>query len=124
MRGAGRAAFVAILLMIAGALNLIYGISAVADSHFWVGDTHYLFSSLHTWGWVAIGLGAIQITASLSLFGGNTYGRIVGLIAATLGAIGALSDIGGQHPWWALGVFSICIICIHGLAVLGEPETV
>jgi hypothetical protein len=44
------------------------------------------------------------------------------IIAASLGAIGALLDVGGDHPWWALGVSTICLICIHGLVVLGDPE--
>jgi hypothetical protein len=123
MRGAGSAVFVGILLMIAGILNIAYGIAAVGNSHFYLNDTNYLFSSLHTWGWITIVLGVIQLTASLSLFGGGNYGRVVGIFAATLGAIGALLDIGGAHPWWALGVFAICVICVHGLVVLGEPET-
>ncbi len=122
MRGLGSALFVGTLLMIAGVLNVIYGIAAVANSHFYVAETAYLFSSLHAWGWVAIILGIIQLTASISLFGGGAYGRVIGIVAASLGAIGALLDIGGPHPWWSLGIFAICIICIHGLAVLGEPE--
>jgi hypothetical protein len=122
MRGTGSALFVGILLMIAGVLNIIYGIAAVGDANFWVNNTQFVFSSLHTWGWITIFLGAIQLTASLSLLGGGAYGRVVGLVAATLGALGALLDVGGAHPWWALGVFAICLVCIHGLAVLGEPE--
>jgi hypothetical protein len=124
MRGTGSALFVGILLMIAGVLNIIYGIAAVGDASFWVENTKFVFSSLHTWGWITIILGAIQLTASFSLFGGNTYGRIVGLVAAMLGALGALLDVGGAHPWWALGVFAICLVCIHGLAVMEEPERV
>ena len=124
MRGVGSALFVGILLMIVGILNIIYGIAAVSDSHFYAGDTHYVFSSLHTWGWITIVLGVIELTASLSLFGGGTYGRVVGIAAATLGAIGALMNVGGDHPWWSLGVFAVCIICIHGLAVLGQPKEV
>jgi hypothetical protein len=122
MRGTGSAVFVGVLLMIAGVLNIIYGIAAVGDASFWVEDTKFVFSSLHTWGWITIILGAIQLSASLSLFAGNTYGRVIGIVAATLGAIGALLDIGGTHPWWSIGVFAICVICIHGLFVLGEPE--
>ena len=124
MRGTGSALFVGVLLLVAGTLNLIYGIAAVADSKFYVNDTFYLFSSLHTWGWFTIILGGIQLTASFSLFGGNPYGRVVGLVAASLGAIESLSNVGGAHPWWSLGVFAICVICIHGLIVLGEPEAV
>jgi hypothetical protein len=33
-------------------------------------------------------------------------------------------SIGGAYPFWSLGIFAICLIVIHGLAVLGEPKTV
>jgi hypothetical protein len=124
MRGVGSALFVGILLMIAGILNIIYGIAAVGDANFFVNDTQYVFSSLHTWGWITIILGVIELTAAFSLFAGGTYGRVVGIAAATLGAIGALLNVGGAHPWWSLGVFAICLVCIHGLVVLGEPEEI
>jgi hypothetical protein len=124
MRGVGSALFVGILLMIAGVLNIIYGIAALDNASFFVNDTQYVFSSLHTWGWITIILGVIQLTAAFSLFAGGTYGRVVGLVAASIGAIGALLDIGGAHPWWALGIFAVCVICIHGLVVLGEPKEV
>jgi hypothetical protein len=122
MRGVGSALFVGILLMVAGILNVIYGIAAISNASFWGHDTQFVFSSLHTWGWITALLGGIQLSGSFSLFGGNAYGRIIGILAATLGAIGALLDISGAHPWWALGVFAICLICIHGLVVLGEEE--
>ena len=35
VRGVGRAMFAAILLMIAGTLNIIYGIAAISDAHFY-----------------------------------------------------------------------------------------
>jgi len=124
MRGVGSALFVGILLMVAGVLNIIYGIAAVGDASFYVNDTQFVFSSLHTWGWITIILGVIELTAAFSLFGGGAYGRFVGLFAATLGAIGALLNVGGAHPWWSLGVFAICLVCIHGLVVLGEPQEV
>ena len=124
MRGVGSALFAGILLTVAGTLNIIYGIAAVSDSKFFVNDTQFVFSTLHTWGWITLILGIIELTAAFSLFAGGLWGRLVGIAAATLGAIGALLNVGGAHPWWALGVFAICLIVIHGLAVLGEPERV
>jgi hypothetical protein len=121
VRGAGSAVFVAILLLIAGVLNIIYGIAAIGNANFFDG-TQYAFSTLHTWGWITVILGAIQLTAGFSLLAGGAYGRVVGIVAATIGAVGSLLSIGGVHPFWSLGVFAICLICIHGLVVLGEPE--
>ena len=64
MRGAGGALFAGIVLMVVGVLNIVYGIAAVSDSKFYVEDTHYVFSTLHTWGWIAIILGAIEVADS------------------------------------------------------------
>ena len=114
--------FVAILLLIAGSLNIIYGIAAISGAHFYDDSTRYVFSSLNTWGWITLILGVIQLTAAFSLFGGGAYGRVMGIAAATIGAIGALLSVGGAFPFWSLGVFAICLWVIHGLAVYGEPE--
>ena len=124
MRGAGAALFAGILLMVVGVLNIVYGIAAVSNSKFFVEDTHFVFTTLHTWGWIAIIVGAIEVSASLSLFAGGTYGRVVGIVAAFIGAIEALLNVGGAHPWWSLGIFAVCVWVIYGLTVLGEPETV
>lgn len=123
VRGVGRAMFAAILLMIAGTLNIIYGIAAISDAHFYTSSgTHYVFSSLHTWGWITVILGVIQLTGGFSLIAGNVYGRVIGITAAGLGALGALLSIGGAYPFWSLGVFAICLWVLHGLVVYGEPE--
>jgi hypothetical protein len=122
MRGAGRAVFVAILLLIAGVLNVIYGISALSNTHFFNG-TVYAFSTLHTWGWITILVGVIQLTGGVSLMGGGGYGRVIGIIAATLGALESLLSIGGQHPFWSLGVFAICLWVLYGLVVLDTEES-
>jgi hypothetical protein len=121
MRGLGRAAFVAILLLIAGTLNIIYGIGAIADANFWVGENHFVLGNLHTWGWVTLLIGVIQLFGGFSLLAGGAFGRVIGIVGASLGAIGALLAVGGAYPFWALGVYALCVICIHGLVVYGEP---
>jgi signal transduction histidine kinase len=122
MRGSGRAAFVAALLLIVGTLNIIYGIGSVGDATALVGDQRLVFTNLHTYGWVLIILGVIQLTAGLSLLGGNTYGRVLGIVAASLGALNALAAIGGRDPWWSLGAFALCIYILHGLIIFGRDE--
>ena len=116
MRGTGRAFFVAFLLLFAGTLNIIYGIAAVSNAHFFAG-TEYPFATLHTWGWISIIIGIIQLTGGISLVGGRAYGRVIGIVAATLSAIESLLSIGGRHPWWALGIFVVSLWVLHGLIV-------
>jgi len=123
MRGTGRAVFVAILLLIAGTLNIIYGFGAIGNARFFTGSTSYVFANLHTWGWITVILGAIQLTAGFSLFAGNAYGRIIGIIGAALGALEALLAVGGNYPFWSLGVFALCLWILHGLVIYGTDES-
>jgi hypothetical protein len=122
MRGAGRATFAAVLLLIAGTLNIIYGIGALDNANIFVNDKRYIFTNLNTMGWVLIVLGVIQLTGGFSLIAGNTYGRVIGIVGASLGAIGALLSIGGSDPWWSLAIFALCIYIIQGILVLGDDE--
>ena len=122
MRGAGRATFAAVLLLIAGTLNIIYGIGALDSANIFANDTRYIFTNLNTMGWVLIVLGLIQLTGGFSLLAGNTYGRVIGIVGASLGAIGALLSVGGANPWWSLGIFALCVYIVHGIVVLGEDE--
>jgi hypothetical protein len=47
---------------------------------------------------------------------------VIGVIAGSLGAIGALLSIGGDHPWWSLRVFVISLWVVHGILVFGRDE--
>ena len=114
--------FAAILLVLVGTINIIYGIGALDDANIFVNDKRYIFTNLNTLGWVLIILGVIQLTGGFSLMAGNTYGRVIGIIGAGLGAIGALLSIGGAYPWWSLGIFLLCIYVLHGIFVFGDDE--
>jgi hypothetical protein len=119
LKGTARALFVAVLLVIAGTLNIVYGIAGVGNAHFFDG-TQYVFASLHTWGWITIIVGIIQLTAGFSLFAGGGYGRLIGIVAASIGALESLLSIGGTHPWWSLAIFALCVYILHGLILFSE----
>ena len=122
MRGAGRVVFVAILLLMVGVLNIIYGIGAISDANFFVNDTRYIFTNLHAMGWVLVIVGVIQLTGGFSLMSGNPYGRVIGIVAGTIGAIDALLSMGGTHPFWSLAIFFLCVWIVYGVVVFGADE--
>ena len=122
MRGTGRATFAGILLLIAGTLNVIYGIGALDSANIFVGDRRFILDDLSTLGWVLVALGVLQFTGGFSLLAGNTYGRVIGIIGGSLGAVGALLSVGGSYPWWSLCVFLLCVFVVHGIVVFGEDE--
>jgi hypothetical protein len=122
MRGAGRVVFAATLLLIVGVLNILYGIGALDSANVFVNDQRFILTNLNTLGWTLIVLGVIQLTGGFSLFAGNTYGRVIGIIAGSLGAIANLLAIGGAYPWWSLALFALCVYIVHGLIVYGDEE--
>ena len=124
MRGAGRAVFAATLLLIVGTLNIIYGIGALDGANVLVDDQRYVLDNLNTMGWVLIALGVIQLIGGLSLLAGNAFGRFIGILGASLGAIGALLSVGGSYPWWSLGIFFLCLYVIHGIFLYGDETAV
>src|SRR6195952_6089636 len=87
VRGEARAMFAAILLLIAGVLNVIYGIAAISNADFFNHQTVYVIFDLGFWGWVTLIIGLVQLTGGYSLFRRGGYGRGIGVIGATIGAI-------------------------------------
>ena len=122
MRGAGRVAFAAVLLIIVGTLNIIYGIGAIDNANIFVNDTRFILTDLSTLGWVLIVVGIFQLTGGFSLAAGKSYGRVIGVAEGSLGAMSALFSIGGAYPWWSLGVFFLSISIVYGILVYGEDE--
>jgi hypothetical protein len=120
MRGTGRATFAAVLLIVVGSLNVIYGIGALGSANIFVNSQRFILTNLNTMGWIMIVLGIIQFTGAFALMQGSTYGRVVAIIGAGLGAISAVLSIGGSNPWWSLAIFALCLYVLHGLFLFGE----
>jgi len=115
--------FAAVFLLMSGVLNIVWGIAAIGNAHFFMRNQHYMFSNLKGWGWITLIIGILEIGAAASLFGGGTFGRIFGIIAAGLAAIAALFEI-PAYPLWSVAIFALCLWIIHGLAIYGRPVEV
>jgi len=114
--------FAAILLTVAGVLNVIWGIAAIGEASFFVADQRYILSGLSTWGWVTLILGVIELIAAFSLISGGGFGRWIGIFAAALAAISALLSI-PAYPFWSLCVFALSLIILYELAKAPERGT-
>jgi hypothetical protein len=115
--------FAGIMIAAVGILNVMYGIAAIGNSSFFVGDARFILSDLNTWGWVMLVLGALQVAAALSIWAGGTYGRWFGIAVATFNSIGALLSI-PAYPFWSLAIFAIDVLVIFGLTVYGGNRRV
>lgn len=111
--------FAAVLLVLTGVLNIIYGLAAIGGSSTYQRHAHFLVGNLDAWGWVALIIGVCQLAAAGSLFQGHKFGRYFGIAVGAVAAINALLDIQAK-PYWSLAVFAVSIWIIHGLATYSE----
>jgi hypothetical protein len=114
----GWVTFASVLLLLSGSLNVIYGIAAIGDSSFFVNDARYVIGNLNTWGWITLIIGLIEVLAAGSLWRGGLFGRILGIVAASISAIAALLSM-PAYPFWSLAVFALSIVIIHEIAAHG-----
>ena len=110
--------FAGAMVMIAGILNIIYGISGISNANWLEANSDYVFSNLKTWGWIVLIVGILQVTAAFSIWVGHEYGRWVGMMSAGLNSIVMLMFI-PAYPFGALAVFALDILVIYGLATYG-----
>jgi hypothetical protein len=117
-KGGGWLAFASIMIVIAGVLNIIWGIAAIGNSKFFTQNATYVLSGLNTWGWIVLVIGVLQLFAAYSIVVGGQYGRWFGIAIAGFNAIAALMSI-PAYPFWALCLFGVDILIIYGLAAYG-----
>ncbi len=80
----GWSAFAAAWLVMAGAFNIVDGATAVHRSGAFTGVV--LFSSVHTWGWIILIVGIVEVVAGWLVFTGSGSGYTIGITVAMIAA--------------------------------------
>jgi len=118
-RGEGWVAFAGIMILLAGVLNVIYGIAAIDGSAFFTDEGRYvIFTDLNTWGWFILIVGVAQLFAAFSIWSGGEFGRVIGMASAGFSALVILFTV-NAYPFAAFMVFIIDLLVIYGLAAYG-----
>lgn len=110
--------FAGTMLLILATLNIIYGIAAISDSSFFVGDAKFVISGLNTWGWVALLIGCAQMLTAFGIWARNALATWAGVAFAALNAIAQLLML-PAYPLLSLALFAIGLMVIYALAVHG-----
>ena len=120
-RGYGLVLFAAILLAVIGCFNLIYGIAAIANSHVFVANAHYVFGNLRTWGWITLVIAVLQLLAAAGVMTGNQVARWLGVAVLGLNAIDQMFFI-PAYPFWSLTIIAMDVVALWGLCAYGTRE--
>ena len=113
--------FAAALLVTVGIFNLIDGIAAIARSHIFIANAHYVIGDLRAWGWVALILGALQVLAAIGILAGNQVARWFAVVVVGLNAIAQMFFI-PAYPFWSLTIIAVDVVALWGLCAYGSRE--
>jgi hypothetical protein len=117
--GYGLVLFASILLLVIGCFNLIYGIAAVAQSHVFVANAHYVFGNLRSWGWITLILGGLQLLAAAGVLAGSQAARWFAVAVIALNAIDQMFFI-AAYPFWSVLIIAMDVIALYGLCAYGS----
>ena len=120
-RGYGLVIFASVVLAVAGFFNLIYGIAAIANSHVFVANAHYVWGSLRTWGWFTLILGILQLFAAAGVLMGNQLARWFGVAVVGLNAIDQMFFV-HAYPFWSLVIIAVDVVALYALCVYGSRQ--
>ena len=121
--GYGLILFAAVLLLTLGFFNLIDGIAAIANSHVFVANAHYVVGDLRAWGWVVLILGVLQLLAGAGVLVGNQAARWFGVVVVGLNAIAQMFFI-PAYPFWSLMIIAVDVVALYGLCAYGSRANV
>ena len=120
-QGYGLIIFASVLLLVLSFFNLIDGIAAVANSHVFVANAHYVIGDLRAWGWITLILGVLQLLAAGGILAGNQLARWFAVALVGLNAIGQMFFI-PAYPFWSLTIIAVDVVVLWGLCVYGSRQ--
>ena len=122
-RGYGLVLFAGVLLLVSGFWNLIYGIAAIANSHVFVANAHYVFGNLRAWGWITLIFAILLLIAGGGVMAGNQMARWFAVAVLGLNAIEQMFSI-PAYPFWSLTIIAMDVVALYGLCAYGSRENV
>jgi hypothetical protein len=117
---AGFIVFAVIMMIMTGVFQALAGLVAIFDNALYVVNDSYPFRlSTPTWGWIDLIVGVLVAAAGWAVFSGRMWGRVVGIILATLSAVANFLFI-PYYPFWAILIIVLDVFVIWALAVHGR----
>jgi hypothetical protein len=112
---AGMTTFAGVMLIIAGAFNVIEGVVALFQNEVYVAGREYVFAfDLTAWGWTHLLVGAVVAAAGFAVLSGQVWGRSVGVGIAVLSMLANFLFI-PYYPVWSLLIIALDFFVIWAL---------
>ena len=111
----GMTTFAGVMLIIAGAFNMIQGLGALCQNEVSVAGREYIFAFERTaWGWTHLIIGAVVAAAGFGVLSGQVWARSVGVGIAVLSMLANFLFI-PYYPVWSLLIIALDFFVIWAL---------
>ncbi|MGW5123202.1 DUF7144 family membrane protein [Streptomyces sp. NPDC004069] len=119
----GLTVFAAVMLMIAGVLDILRGIMGIAHDDVFVTTRNYVFQyDLTGWGWIHLVLGVLAVIISIGLFQTALWARVAGVAIAGLIILANFLSL-PYYPVWSVVMIAFSGFIIWALCVLRPEES-
>jgi hypothetical protein len=110
-----RAVFAGVLLMIAGVMNILQGITAIANDDIYARIGNYAFKfDVTPWGWIHLILGILVVAVGWGAYSGATWAKVTGVVVVSIAMIFNFMWLPYQ-TWWALTLIAVCGFALWSL---------
>jgi hypothetical protein len=92
-------------LVLVGALNGVWGITALSNQEHFV-EGGLVWSNLNTWGWVALIVAAVQLLVGVLLLLRKTAGVLMAIVVSMFAVMLNFLTL-GAHPGWS----AVALVC-------------
>jgi hypothetical protein len=115
--------FAGVMMIVGGGFQTLTGLVAIFEDEFYVRTPDYLFQfDATSWGWIHLLLGLLVLFAGFAVLNGRVWGRIIGVVLATLSAFANFAFI-PYYPFWSILIIAIDIFVIWALTAHGRDIT-
>jgi hypothetical protein len=114
----GWIAFAGVYLLVAGAMNGIWGLAALTDREV-LREAELAWSNLTTWGWLSVVAAATQLVAGGLVLAHRVVGRALAGVIAFAGLFVNFLSIGAYPVWSILAVVANGLV-LWAVTVYGD----
>ena len=116
----GWVAFAGIMMMLLGSFQAIAGLVALFKNEVvYIGLENTWLVDFTAWGWAHLILGIVIIFAGMAVLAGKTWGRVVGVLLASISALANFAFI-PVYPVWSVLMITVDALVIYALIVHGS----
>jgi hypothetical protein len=116
MQVTGWRTFSGVMFYLVGAFNVIGGLGALFRDEVFVAGNDVLVADVTAWGWFLLIVGLLQLAVGVGIFRGRGWGRILGVLLASLSAMLHIAFL-VAFPAFSLISITLAVVVIYGLIV-------